>query len=244
MNYYEDLMYRLPIARGAHYNPEEGMCAMELVSWLAGEKEFSHYPKCTCPVISEFVGLINDSMDQKNRDRLWAYLPEFVGTVSQEHESERIQFLIRDMREYRIHDVLDKFESEWSAVRALRQFYEDVVPHDQFDVVHSMLYHQAINDESNDHPESVIDMVYKVYTAMRAVGDVPPREMTSNFDCGSVVPNLVGALIDYCHIMKEENYDPAFEVLEELLKIGPKGTGFELPITVSEEIWQQMTPGS
>jgi hypothetical protein len=38
---------------GAHSNPEEGMCAMELVAYVAGEP-FTDRPQCTSKVIGAF----------------------------------------------------------------------------------------------------------------------------------------------------------------------------------------------
>ena len=38
---------------GKHDNPEDGMCLMEAVAYVAGESLTDH-PECCCPVIAEF----------------------------------------------------------------------------------------------------------------------------------------------------------------------------------------------
>ena len=77
---------------GAHDTAAEGLCAMEAVAWLEGV-EHSDRPSCTCPVIAAFVRSINDRMPDSDRQKLVAYLPRLVGTVSPEHEQERAEYL-------------------------------------------------------------------------------------------------------------------------------------------------------
>ena len=77
---------------GSHESADEGLCAMEAVAWLEGVKH-SDSPSCTCPVIAAFVRSINDRMPDSDRQKLVAYLPRLVGTVSPEHEQERAEYL-------------------------------------------------------------------------------------------------------------------------------------------------------
>jgi len=77
---------------GAHDTAAEGLCAMEAVAWLEGV-EHSDRPSCTCPVIAAFVRSINDRMPDSDRQKLVAYLPRLVGTVSPRHEQERAEYL-------------------------------------------------------------------------------------------------------------------------------------------------------
>ena len=77
---------------GAHDTTAEGLCAMEAVAWFEGE-DHSDHPSCTCPVIAAFVRSINDRMPDSDRQKLVAYLPRLVGTVSPEHEQERAEYL-------------------------------------------------------------------------------------------------------------------------------------------------------
>jgi hypothetical protein len=80
------------LRQGAHDSAEDGVCAMEAVAWLEGLQHSDH-PPCTCPVIATFVRRINDEMPDDVRQRLVAYLPRLVGTVSPEHERERGEYL-------------------------------------------------------------------------------------------------------------------------------------------------------
>lgn len=58
-----------PLRRGSHPNRDDGMCAMEMVAWLAGEPH-SDEPSCACPVLAAFTRACNDAMDDDTRDRL------------------------------------------------------------------------------------------------------------------------------------------------------------------------------
>ncbi len=70
----------LPLRRGAHPTRNDGMCAMEMVAWLAGEAH-SDEPQCACPVLSAFVRACNDAMDDEARNRwLRPLVPILVNT--------------------------------------------------------------------------------------------------------------------------------------------------------------------
>ena len=77
-----------PLLAGKHSSPEAGMCAMELVAFIE-RLPHSDSPPCTCPVLGAFVRRGNDAMGDAIRQRLLAYLPRLVGTVSPEHELAR-----------------------------------------------------------------------------------------------------------------------------------------------------------
>ncbi len=57
-----------PLRRGAHSTRDDGMCAMEMVAWLAGEPH-SDEPGCACPVLAAFVRACNDAMTDDARNR-------------------------------------------------------------------------------------------------------------------------------------------------------------------------------
>lgn len=60
---------KFTLSIGGHKSSEVGMCAMEAVSYIAGEK-FSSHPICACPVITEFMISFNDILpDNATRDR-------------------------------------------------------------------------------------------------------------------------------------------------------------------------------
>ena len=69
------------LSKGKHNSAAEGVCAMEAVAWLEG-LEHTDAPACTCPVIATAVRVMNDKLSDMDRQRLVAYLPRLVGTVS------------------------------------------------------------------------------------------------------------------------------------------------------------------
>ena len=70
----------LPLRAGAHSTRDDGVCAMEMVAWLAGEAH-SDEPRCACPVLGALVRASNDAMTDANRQRfLRPLVPTLVGT--------------------------------------------------------------------------------------------------------------------------------------------------------------------
>lgn len=71
------------IEKGSHKKREHGMCAMEAVAWIAGEKHSDH-PRCVCPVIRNFVRAWNDGIDDtEERTRIMIPLiPMMIGTYN------------------------------------------------------------------------------------------------------------------------------------------------------------------
>lgn len=74
------LIEQHPLQRGAHPDRGAGMCAMEMVAWLAGEPH-SDEPRCACPVLAAFVRACNDAMSDGARNRwLRPLVPQLVNT--------------------------------------------------------------------------------------------------------------------------------------------------------------------
>ncbi len=68
------------LAYGTHAAPEDGRCAMEWVSYLAGEAH-SDEPTCVSPVLRAFCTTLNDSLEDAPRQRLRPYLTRTIGTA-------------------------------------------------------------------------------------------------------------------------------------------------------------------
>jgi hypothetical protein len=74
------IIERHPLRHGAHRSRDEGMCAMEMVAWLAGEPH-SDDPACACPVATALVRACNDAMSDAARDRcLRPFVPRLVNS--------------------------------------------------------------------------------------------------------------------------------------------------------------------
>ena len=68
------------LSYGTHATPADGRCAMEWVSYLAGEPH-SDDPACVSPVLRAFCTTLNDSLEDGPRQRLRPYLARTIGTV-------------------------------------------------------------------------------------------------------------------------------------------------------------------
>ena len=68
------------LAYGTHATPDDGRCAMEWVSYLAGERH-SDQPACVSPVLRAFCTTLNDNLEDGPRQRLRPYLTRTIGTA-------------------------------------------------------------------------------------------------------------------------------------------------------------------
>jgi hypothetical protein len=68
------------LAYGTHAKPDDGRCAMEWVSYLAGEPH-SDQPACVSPVLRAFCTTLNDHLEDGPRQRLRPYLVRTIGTA-------------------------------------------------------------------------------------------------------------------------------------------------------------------
>jgi hypothetical protein len=67
------------LSKGAHRQPQRGVCAMELASLLAGER-FTDMPSSVCRVIAGFIRAYNDRLDDVRRQDLRQLAASAVGT--------------------------------------------------------------------------------------------------------------------------------------------------------------------
>ena len=79
---------RLRLENGSHQSPDEGVCLMEAVAWLAREPH-SDEPNCVCLVLGAFGRRLNDRLDVERRQRLKPLIPALVGTASDGHAEAR-----------------------------------------------------------------------------------------------------------------------------------------------------------
>src|SRR6185437_920560 len=75
-----DLIAGFSLDSGSHQSFSEGACAIELVSFVAGEP-WSDHPECVCPVLGAFIRAWNDGLPEDRRtDLLRPLLPRLIGT--------------------------------------------------------------------------------------------------------------------------------------------------------------------
>jgi hypothetical protein len=76
------------LKHGSHKSPQDGLCAMEWVSYLAGEKH-SDSPVCVDPVLQSFGIALNDNWSDEQRQKLRPYLARCIGTANDGRSMER-----------------------------------------------------------------------------------------------------------------------------------------------------------
>jgi hypothetical protein len=76
------------LAYGTHASAQDGRCAMEWVSYLAGEPH-SDQPICVSPALRATCIALNDGLDQAPRQRLRPYLPRTIGTADDGLDTQR-----------------------------------------------------------------------------------------------------------------------------------------------------------
>jgi hypothetical protein len=76
------------LSHGPHATPEDGRCAMEWVSYLAGEAH-NDQPGCVSPALRAFCVALNDGLERNTRQRLRPYLGRTIGTTHDGLDEER-----------------------------------------------------------------------------------------------------------------------------------------------------------
>jgi len=89
-----ELLEQLPaLSSGAHSSFEEGICIMEAVAYVAGEP-WSDSPVCACPVMSSFLRVWNDDLNDEDRQMLKPLIPRLVNSLaSPEIENQRREMI-------------------------------------------------------------------------------------------------------------------------------------------------------
>ncbi|MGE3278124.1 MAG: hypothetical protein AB7O67_23690, partial [Vicinamibacterales bacterium] len=112
------------LAHGGHDSPEDGLCVMEAVAFVAGE-EHSDTPDCACPVIGALMRTWNDAIrDDETRTRLLKpFVTKLVGSRSTPEVEQRRADLALDWL-IRVHapawlDLSDVLKPHAAAIRAL-----------------------------------------------------------------------------------------------------------------------------
>jgi hypothetical protein len=78
------------LSKGLHSRAADGRCAMEWVSYLAGERH-SDQPVCVSPVLRRYCIALNDRLDDEQRQKLRPYLARTIGTAGDGKDPERLR---------------------------------------------------------------------------------------------------------------------------------------------------------
>ena len=87
------LLDGISLEHGAHNRREDGMCAMELVAYIAGEQH-NYKPACASELLTGYTIRLNDHMRTSERRDLKLFLPRLVGTRAGD-ERARFEIMAR-----------------------------------------------------------------------------------------------------------------------------------------------------
>lgn len=121
------------LTRGRHRSPQEGACAMELASMLAGER-FSDRPRSVCPIVATFLRHYNDRVDDSRRQDLYGYAALAVGTREKDSLRPRAHLCARLAEAYNAslrhpRRLLARWRPEWHAASAAEVLAADTSRH-------------------------------------------------------------------------------------------------------------------
>ena len=110
----------IELKRGEHRSPQEGMCFMEAVAWIAGEPHSDH-PECVSPVLGAFLRSWNDALDDETRQKLNQYKVRVIGTANDGHDEWRAWLAVDWLARTQLPVWLDlaRLGEHAAAVRAL-----------------------------------------------------------------------------------------------------------------------------
>jgi hypothetical protein len=90
------LLEGLTLKEGKHDSFDDGVCLLELTSWLAGEP-FTDHPQCVDPVLAAFGRSWNDALGDADRDRLLKpFAAKLIGTASTPDVQDARAFMAAD----------------------------------------------------------------------------------------------------------------------------------------------------
>jgi hypothetical protein len=97
INIDETKLADITLKYGSHRSVEAGLCAMEAVAWLAGEKH-SDSPRCACPVVANMVRRLNDRLpnDETRTRLLKPLLVKLIGSRSTPEVERKRAYLAAD----------------------------------------------------------------------------------------------------------------------------------------------------
>jgi hypothetical protein len=230
-----------PLKAGAHKDPSDGLCAMEMVAFIE-RLPHSDRPPCTSPVVASVMICINDTLGDGRRNTLLPWLPRVVGTVAPEFERVRAYAVLQDVFDLVVglHTprILDKHLHDretgrrtafppWDYAEPLSEAVANI--HRLGYELARYLREALIASE----PADVAGNAMLAISALKRLDDRGARfarEPVYAQPMSDVAVND-GAVDDTEVTMRVRDYTPnfdtvRFDILERVLAIGPKGKGW------------------
>lgn len=107
--------YAITLSRGDHKSPQQGMCIMECVAYIAGEQHTDH-PACASQIVTNFAIGLNDIVWDADRNKLLPFVLRIVNSRgSVEIERIREDMIMRFY--YRAH-ITERGRNDYSYYHA------------------------------------------------------------------------------------------------------------------------------
>jgi hypothetical protein len=103
----------IELEKGGHTTRDEGMCLMEAVAYLVGEKHSDH-PKCVDTVLGAYGRALNDTLPKDRRQELLALIPSLPGTANEGKELARSRMAHRWLYRRWLPTALDTSMAGWA----------------------------------------------------------------------------------------------------------------------------------
>lgn len=159
------------LSKGAHTSPEEGMCIMELVSFINREP-FCDSPHCTDDRISAYMQNVNDTVTDEERVKLLSVLDRMFHTGALVWEERRavnegLQNLWPELRDMVALERTQYYHSE-----AMTHPDKLVPSHHR---IWDFLYHVSMSEESVDVKLVILNKVLDVMDKAMGVEETLPQ---------------------------------------------------------------------
>jgi hypothetical protein len=231
--------YAIKLSKGNHESPNEGMCIMECVAYIAGEAHTDH-PKCASPVCTSYAIRVNDKSTSKQRDTLTKFVLRLAGSKNDELEVERFLILLNAATHKFLPFVYRQHGHAAFAVAA--ESIPAVKDPSTFTFALSKLNEllQALAKSDNYSCKSVSNASKEATTLLfRVMMMLQAQDGKLEFVRGVVKPlavqSLFTVLTAYNHLfMHNDEFELHCEVLDEMLKLTDEKQYEAVPEKLSE----------
>lgn len=158
------------LSKGAHTSPEEGMCIMELVSFINREP-FCDSPRCTDDRISTYMQNVNDSVTEEERPKLLSVIDRLFHTGDMTRD-QRVETNIG------LQGIWPELGELLETAGTKFYYQQDMADGKQIPscyAIWNFLYHLSMSTESVDVKLAVLNKVLDVMDEAMGVGETLPQ---------------------------------------------------------------------